>query len=407
MDKEKNGISPEESAEELNHSESTGYSESADNSEVNSDVTEVIGFTEVTGNSDNTNSDVVVKTLIMENAENVITEDVPNTNEFTLIFSKIKQGYNKFKNHGVGRFNEIINRIIILFLAAYFFVNTYMLYISRKEIFNTDFKMLDYVKNADKDNVFVHIIFMFFGLAMTTKCFNIIFNKRYVRYDAYFLGISLTGFIFMTLYHFDNFYYTVGCVVVLAAMMFYMIKNDLLKELYKINTAVALLIVLVGAVIMCTFVATYCVYRYRIYYASNFDLGIAGQLYYYLKETFLPYTTCERDKLFSHFGVHITPCYYYLLPVYMLFPKMETLLIAQPIILALGAIPLFIICKGRKFSNAGSACMCLAYIFYLAVVSPNFYDFHENAFIPPLMLTFFCFYEKKKWVGMYIFLFLT
>ncbi|MDR1674339.1 MAG: DUF2079 domain-containing protein [Oscillospiraceae bacterium] len=227
------------------------------------------------------------------------------------------------------------------------------------------------------------------------------------RYDAYFMLIGFLWFALITLFNNDSFYYVFGISAIMAAMLFYLLKNNLLKELYKLKTWHSVAIIAFGAVIVCAFVGFFCVIRYRIYYSSTFDLGIAGQMYYYMKETLTPMTTCERDVLLSHFAVHFTPIYYLLLPVYFVFPYIETLLIAQPILIVLGVIPLFLICKHRGFSPAVNLCIGIAYIFSLAAVAPNFYDFHETAFIPVMMLWFFYFMEKQKWIPMYVFLGLT
>ena len=84
------------------------------------------------------------------------------------------------------------------------------------------------------------------------------------------------------------------------------------KVLVTIMTALWLAFVIGGTV---------C--RYLLNWSSTFDFGIFSQMYYYMKETFLPLTTCERDGLLSHFAVHMSPAYYLFLPIYWLFPKSD------------------------------------------------------------------------------------
>ena len=52
--------------------------------------------------------------------------------------------------------------------------------------------------------------------------------------------------------------------------------------------------------------------------------------------TGLPVTTCERDRVLSHFAVHVSPIYYLFLPFYALFPSPVTLEVLQALLLAFG-----------------------------------------------------------------------
>ena len=98
-----------------------------------------------------------------------------------------------------------------------------------------------------------------------------------------------------------------GIALVTVAMLVYLLKNDCLKELYHISGRTAVIIVAAGAVVMCVFAAMTSIVRYKLFYASTLDLGIAGQLFYYMRGTFRQLTTCERNALVSHFAVHFTP----------------------------------------------------------------------------------------------------
>ena len=123
-----------------------------------------------------------------------------------------------------------------------------------------------------------------------------------------------------------------------------------------------------------------------------------------MAETFEPLSTCERDKILSHFAVHFSPIFYVLLPVYYIFPSAKTLFICQGVLAASGAIPLMLICKNKKFGNLEIISFSIVYLFSCAIVGPCFYDFHENAFLPPLLMWFFYAIEKRKTVLMYVFM---
>ena len=70
-----------------------------------------------------------------------------------------------------------------------------------------------------------------------------------------------------------------------------------------------------------------------------------------MRKTGLPLITCERDRLLSHFAVHFSPVFYLILPIYMLIPAPETLLVVSAFIVASGAVPLLLIYKEPDLST--------------------------------------------------------
>ena len=125
-----------------------------------------------------------------------------------------------------------------------------------------------------------------------------------------------------------------------------------------------------------------------------------------MKETGLPYVSCERDVLMSHFAVHISPIYYLLLPFYAMFPSPLTLQIGQALIVASGVIPVLLLCKQYKLSSKSSMAMVFLYALHPVLSTGCFYDVHENCFLAPLLLWLFYFFERKRMIPMYIFAFL-
>ena len=145
------------------------------------------------------------------------------------------------------------------------------------------------------------------------------------------------------------------------------------------------------------------VLRYKTYSAPNFDFGIFVNMYHNMKTRFLPLVTSERDRLLSHFAVHISPAVYLALPFYALFPFPETIQIFQAVVLISGVIPLLLICKNRGLTRFQTTLISVAYMLAPALACGTFYDFHENCFLPALLLWLFYFYEKDKKIPMYIF----
>ena len=153
------------------------------------------------------------------------------------------------------------------------------------------------------------------------------------------------------------------------------------------------------AVMMAFFVLFVClitVYRILVHRTPTFDFGIFSQMFYYMKETGLPFTTCERGGLLSHFAVHMSPVYYLVLPFYALFPHPVTLAVVQALALASGAIPLYLLAKRRGVSPMTAALLSGVLLFFPAYAGGTCYDFHENKFLTPLLLWLFYFAERKS-----------
>lgn len=161
------------------------------------------------------------------------------------------------------------------------------------------------------------------------------------------------------------------------------------------------------AVIAVYTVAAISVCRYKTYSTPNFDFGIFTNMYYNMKHGFLPVSTCERDKLLSHFAVHVSPALYIFLPIYFIFPSPVTVAICQVLAIYSGIIPFILI--GKKYNLDNRLLMLLSVVFAASPVLAGgcMFDFHENCLLVPFLMWMFYFYEKKKTVPMFIFVVLT
>jgi|GEM_PF-976285 len=149
------------------------------------------------------------------------------------------------------------------------------------------------------------------------------------------------------------------------------------------------------------------VYRTKTFSTSTYDFGIYAQMFYNMRHFNGMVTTLERSIELSHMAVHVSPIYYVLLPFFMLFPYLETLQILQIIVVGLGVIPLVLIAKHLKINPALTILISALYLFNPAIISSSYYDLHENAFLPILLLFTIYFTLKKHWLGFVISMILT
>lgn len=148
-------------------------------------------------------------------------------------------------------------------------------------------------------------------------------------------------------------------------------------------------------------------FRYYNLSAPNFDFGIFSNIFYYMKKTLLPLSTCERDYLLSHFAVHFSPILYLILPIYFIFSNPVVLQIMQVIIIFSGIIPIIKIAKHYNLSRVKIIIISILYCFYPALSCGTFFDFHENCFLTPLLLWYIYFSEKENKISMFLSLILV
>lgn len=226
--------------------------------------------------------------------------------------------------------------------------------------------------------------------------------------DDYALAAAMFIYAFILIYRFNDFFFYIGIMCLLTVSGIYFLKTDRLGlNRIKISVWNAAVICGLAAAGCAVFIGGLTSLRYLTYSTPNFDFGIFVNMFHNMRETLLPLTTCERDKLLSHFSVHLSPIYYLILPVYFIFPYAVTLQIAQAVIVTSAVLPLFLIAKKRGLSAKSIAALCVAFCFYPALSGGCFYDIHENCFLVPLILWMFYFLEIKRYAGLYIFALLT
>lgn len=83
----------------------------------------------------------------------------------------------------------------------------------------------------------------------------------------------------------------------------------------------------------------------------------------------------------SHFGYHFSPMLLSILPLYLIAPGPQLLLITQSALLGLGAIPIYI-CGSELLGKKAGLTIGILYLIYPAVHGANLFAFHELAFLP-------------------------
>jgi uncharacterized membrane protein len=205
-------------------------------------------------------------------------------------------------------------------------------------------------------------------------------------------------------------YTTIGTIMIVGLLIYYYVSKDSGLKGIRTNHLKILLWTLFITTFL--FIAISTSFRYLTFMAPAFDFGIFTQMFEYMRTTGLPNTTVERDILLSHFAVHLSPVYYLILPIYMLFPSPITLQVMQALIVSAGIFPLYKLCRQKELQNIITLFILVTFAFYPALSGGCMYDIHENMFLTVFLLWLFYFLEKAEgnprcWLYVLIFSALT
>ena len=152
--------------------------------------------------------------------------------------------------------------------------------------------------------------------------------------------------------------------------------------------------------IFCSYYTVMAHYRMQ---TTAYDLGIFDNVFYNLTHgEFFKATPDLRRGGGPHLQLHVTWVAYLLLPFYALRQQADTLLVMQAVIVALGAIPYFLLARFRAHSALFGLLICYLYITYAPTHGPVFYDFHFLTIAPAFVgWVIYCF-ETKRRIGLAI-----
>lgn len=108
----------------------------------------------------------------------------------------------------------------------------------------------------------------------------------------------------------------------------------------------------------------------------------------------------------SHFACHNSPFFLFLLPFYYLFPYPLTLLILKVLLLALSAIPFYLITKDI-LKQTTSLPLVVAFMLFPFIVGQNFTPPHESGYAPLFILFTYYFFRTNKFIPFMCFLLIT
>ena len=144
--------------------------------------------------------------------------------------------------------------------------------------------------------------------------------------------------------------------------------------------------------------------RHRTF-QTGFDLAIFDQALWNTAHGRLLFSSLKGDT--TLLGDHFDPLQLVLVPFYQIVPSPLIPLVAQALLLALGAVPLYWLARASFPGSVLGALFPLLYLLYRPLRNANRTDYHPTAFVPVLLLLAFYFMERRRWGPMVTFLVLV
>jgi len=135
--------------------------------------------------------------------------------------------------------------------------------------------------------------------------------------------------------------------------------------------------------------------KHYLLLSSAWDLGIFNQVFWSTLHGHPFYYSVEPWFGQSFFGVHFSPILILVIPFYAVYPHPETLLVLQSFVIALGAVPLYLLAKD-ELNERLALLFSLLYLVNPLVLGANLFDFHFEAFIPVTLLSTIYFLKKRN-----------
>lgn len=120
-------------------------------------------------------------------------------------------------------------------------------------------------------------------------------------------------------------------------------------------------------------------------------------------------TTISPTEIIPHIfsSLHMNIILLPFAPIYALFPYTETLLITQSIVLAAGAIPVYLIAKKELGNKPISLIISISFLLNPALHGANIIDYNYLVFAVPFLLSAFYFFRKENYPFFWFFIALS
>lgn len=146
------------------------------------------------------------------------------------------------------------------------------------------------------------------------------------------------------------------------------------------------------------FCSHYSIMQHQRMGTTAFDLGIFDNLMFNLMkgEWFRGGVDVLNEPGTNHLQFHANFLAYLFVPIYMISPRAETMLIIQAWVVGLSAVPLYLLVQHRLNNAIAAAVLSIVYLSHEALQGPVFYDFHFLT-LAPFFIGWTLYFFERGW----------
>jgi len=136
--------------------------------------------------------------------------------------------------------------------------------------------------------------------------------------------------------------------------------------------------------------------RHEAFITGRFDLGNMVQAVWSTAHGDPLRMTSLRGDQISRLAAHVDPILVLFAPVWWIWPSPHMLLAVQAIVIAIGAVPVFLLARKHLASPRAALGFALAYLLYPATGWLTLNEFHPVALATPLLLFAFWYLDEER-----------
>jgi len=136
--------------------------------------------------------------------------------------------------------------------------------------------------------------------------------------------------------------------------------------------------------------------RHEAFITGRFDLGNMVQAVWSTAHGDPLRMTSLRGDQISRLAAHVDPILVLFAPLWWIWPSPHMLLAAQAVVIALGAVPVFLLARKHLASPRAALGFALAYLLYPATGWLTLNEFHPVALATPLLLFAFWYLDEER-----------
>jgi len=178
--------------------------------------------------------------------------------------------------------------------------------------------------------------------------------------------------------------------------------KKIIDFLFKNKTEVILTFLILLYIVFFSFLH---IVRHDSLHSNYYDLAIMDQtVYNTFRGRILELTNPEGINNFKRMAIHNDIILAFLAPFYLIYSGAQTLVVIQTIVIALGAIPIYLLGKMILKSKPLGITFAFAYLMYSPLQRAGNFDFHAVLLaVTFLLFMFYLFLRKKYWISFIFF----